>query len=167
MITEAVLSLGSNIGDRMSFLIKATESIKCQIGIISNVSSVYETEPWGVNNQNFYLNQLLTVKTELSPFKLLSVIQSIEINLGRERRYKYAPRTIDIDILYFGLLVINSEILKIPHPYLEKRRFILVPLTEILPQMIHPLLKKSNLCLLEELVDDTKIKKVETININL
>ena len=72
MITEAVLSLGSNIGDRMSFLIKATEFIKCQIGIISNVSSVYETEPWGVNNQNFYLNQLLTVKTELSPFKLVS-----------------------------------------------------------------------------------------------
>lgn len=99
----------------------------------------------------------MVLKTELTPFKLLSVIQKIELKLGRERAVHFGPRTIDIDILYFGVLVINSEILKIPHPLIQKRRFILVPLSEILPLMVHPLLKKTNINLLEELEDDNEI----------
>ena len=157
MVTETVLSLGSNIGDRMSFLTKALEAIQKKIGPILNKSSIYETEPWGAENQDFYLNQIVVLKTELTPFKLLSVIQKIELKLGRERAVHFGPRTIDIDILYFGVLVINSEILKIPHPLIQKRRFILVPLSEILPLMVHPLLKKTNINLLEELEGDNEI----------
>lgn len=159
MFKETVLSLGSNIGNRMQFLTLAKTAIQKKAGVILMYSNIYETEPWGVENQNFYLNQIISLYTKLSPELLLSNLQEIEINLGRERAVHFGPRTIDIDILYYDNRIIDSENLKIPHPFIHKRRFILVPLSEILPQMVHPLLKKTNINLLEELKDDNKINK--------
>jgi len=159
MFKETVLSLGSNIGDRMQFLTLAKAAIQQKAGVILMNSNIYETEPWGVENQDFYLNQIISLHTKLSPDSLLSNLQEIEISLGRERAVHFGPRTIDIDILYYDNRIIDSENLKIPHPFIHKRRFILVPLSEILPQMVHPLLKKTNINLLEELKDDNKINK--------
>lgn len=152
-----VLSLGSNIGDKLSLLTLAKTLILYQIGQILKFSNIYETEPWGVENQETYLNQVISVETVLTPFELLGIIHQIEKNLGRIREIHYGPRTIDIDILYYGNHILNTENLKIPHPHIQKRRFILVPLSEISPDMLHPLLKKTNQELLEVVKDNGKV----------
>jgi 2-amino-4-hydroxy-6-hydroxymethyldihydropteridine diphosphokinase len=152
-----VLSLGSNVGDRLNFLTLSKTAISNTIGSIQLSSTIYETEPWGVDNQESYLNQVISVQTEITPIELLNKIQLIERNLGRIRTVHYGPRTIDIDILYYGERIIDIEILKIPHPHIQKRRFILVPLSEILPQMHHPLLNKTNQELLDIVKDDGKV----------
>ena len=154
-----VLSLGSNVGDRLKNLDLSKTAIYNLIGLIQLSSNIYETEPWGVDNQDSYLNQVISVQTNLSPYELLDNIQQIEMDLGRIREIHYGPRTIDIDILYYGERIIDNENLKIPHPHIQKRRFILVPLSEILPQMHHPLLKKTNLKLLDTVKDDGKVTK--------
>jgi len=159
MFKESVLSLGSNIGNRMQFLTLAKKAIQKKAGVILKESNIYETEPWGVENQDFYLNQIISLQTKLSPESLLSILQEIEKDLGRERLVPFGPRTIDIDILYYCNQILDSKNLKIPHPFIQKRRFILVPLSEILPQMVHPLLNKTNIRLLEELEDDNEIIK--------
>jgi 2-amino-4-hydroxy-6-hydroxymethyldihydropteridine diphosphokinase len=152
-----VLSLGSNVGDKLKFLCLSKTLICKKIGPILLSSSIYETEPWGVDNQDTYLNQVISVQTNLSPYELLDNIHEIEKDLGRIREIHYGPRTIDIDILYYGTNILNTETLKIPHPDIQKRRFILVPLSEISPQMCHPLLKKTNQELLDIVKDDGKV----------
>jgi 2-amino-4-hydroxy-6-hydroxymethyldihydropteridine diphosphokinase len=152
-----VLSLGSNVGDKLKFLSLSKTLICKKIGPILLSSSIYETEPWGVDNQDTYLNQVISVQTNLSPYELLDNIHEIEKDLGRIREIHYGPRTIDIDILYYGTNILNTETLKIPHPDIQKRRFILVPLSEISPQMCHPLLKKTNQELLDIVKDDGKV----------
>jgi 2-amino-4-hydroxy-6-hydroxymethyldihydropteridine diphosphokinase len=154
-----VLSLGSNVGDKLNFLSLSKTLIYDKIGSILLSSSIYETEPWGVDNQETYLNQVISVQTNLSPYKLLDNIHEIEKDLGRIREIHYGPRTIDIDILYYGTVILDAENLKIPHPHIQKRRFILVPLTEISPQMSHPLLKKTNQELLDTVKDNGMVKK--------
>lgn len=154
-----VLSLGSNVGDRLNYLNLSKTAICNFIGPIQFFSNIYETEPWGVDNQDSYLNQVISVQTNLSPYELLDNIHQIEKDLGRIREIHYGPRTIDIDILYYGEIIIDIENLKIPHPHIQKRRFILVPLSEILPQMQHPLLKKTNQRLLDDVKDDGKVTK--------
>ena len=138
-----VLSLGSNVGDRLNYLTLSKTAIQNYLGSILLSSNIYETEPWGIDNQDSYLNQVVAVQTNQTPNDLLDNIHLIERELGRIRRVHYGPRTIDIDILYYGERIIDIENLKIPHPHIQKRRFILVPLSEILPQMHHPLLKKN------------------------
>jgi 2-amino-4-hydroxy-6-hydroxymethyldihydropteridine diphosphokinase len=152
-----VLSLGSNVGDKLNFLSLSKTLICNKIGPILLSSSIYETEAWGVDNQDTYLNQVISVQTNLSPYELLDNIHEIEKDLGRIREIHYGPRTIDIDILYYGTNILNTETLKIPHPLIQKRRFILVPLSEISPQMCHPLLKKTNQELLDIVKDDGKV----------
>jgi 2-amino-4-hydroxy-6-hydroxymethyldihydropteridine diphosphokinase len=154
-----VLSLGSNVGDRLNYLNLSKTAIYNLIGPIQLSSNIYETEPWGVDNQDSYLNQVVTVQTNLSPYEMLDNIHQIEKDLGRIRQIHYGPRTIDIDILYYAERNIDNEKLKIPHPHIQKRRFILVPLSEILPQMHHPLLKKTNQNLLHDVKDDGKVTK--------
>jgi len=154
-----VLSLGSNVGDKLNFLSLSKTLICDKIGSILLSSSIYETEPWGVDNQETYLNQVISVQTNLSPYKLLDNIHEIEKDLGRIREIHYGPRTIDIDILYYGTVILDAKNLKIPHPHIQKRRFILVPLTEISPQMSHPLLKKTNQELLDTVKDNGMVKK--------
>lgn len=154
-----VLSLGSNVGDRLDYLTLSKTAIRNYIGSIQFSSNIYETEPWGIDNQDSYLNQVVAVQTDRTPNDLLDNIHLIERELGRIRREHYGPRTIDIDILYYGERIIDIENLKIPHPHIQKRRFILVPLSEILPQMQHPLLKKTNQELLDVVKDEGKVTK--------
>jgi 2-amino-4-hydroxy-6-hydroxymethyldihydropteridine diphosphokinase len=140
-----VLSLGSNVGDKLNFLSLSKTLICNKIGPILLSSSIYETEPWGVDNQDTYLNQVISVQTNLSPYELLDNIHEIEKDLGRIRD------------IHYGTNILNTETLKIPHPHIQKRRFILVPLSEISPQMCHPLLKKTNQELLDIVKDDGKV----------
>jgi 2-amino-4-hydroxy-6-hydroxymethyldihydropteridine diphosphokinase len=152
-----VLSLGSNVGDRLNYLTLSKTAIQNYIGSIQLSSNIYETEPWGVDNQDSYLNQVIAVQTNRTPNELLNYIHLIERELGRIRMVHYGPRTIDIDILFYGERIIDIEKLKIPHPHIQKRRFILVPLSEILPKMQHPLLKKTNQELLNMVKDEGKV----------
>lgn len=132
---EAVLSLGSNMGDREFYLRSAVEALKNIPGIkLVSVSSVYETEPFGVSDsQGKYLNCCVLIKTNLPPFALLGVCLGIETKLGRQRPYRFAPRTIDIDIIFYENEIINDENLTLPHPRMEERAFVLVPMMDILP----------------------------------
>lgn len=159
MHVVTILSLGSNIGDKFNFLTLSKSLIYHKIGQILLSSNIYETEPWGVENQDSYLNQVISVQTDRTPNELLKDIHSIEKELGRIRNVHYGARTIDIDILYYGERIINAKRLKIPHPHIQKRRFILVPLSEVSPEMLHPLLKKTNQELLDVVKDNGKVTK--------
>ncbi|MDB5252664.1 MAG: 2-amino-4-hydroxy-6-hydroxymethyldihydropteridine pyrophosphokinae [Flaviaesturariibacter sp.] len=153
------LLLGGNLGDRPANLAAARTAIGAVCGPITAVSSLYETEAWGVSGQPSYLNQALAVRTELAPGDLLDAILSIEQTLGRERVETYGPRTIDIDILLYGDRVIDSPGLAVPHPQMPRRRFALTCLNEIAPHLIHPLSGKSIAQLLDECDDGLDVHK--------
>ena len=144
------LSLGSNKGDRLGYIQQATSLLNGfeNINVIQS-SSFYETEPWGTDSQNWYVNAVVQVSTSLLPTALLKQCQKIESMLGRnrEKEGKYGDRTIDIDIIFYGDKVISEEIdnlqLTIPHPLMHERAFALVPLLEIDAEFIHPVFKKS------------------------
>jgi len=129
------LGLGSNLGDRAGYLASARHRLM-QTGKISLVaaSSLYETAPVGMIDQPDFLNQVIEVRSDLSPEQLLDVALAVEAGLGRERRLRWGPRTIDIDLLCFGERLQNSDRLKLPHPEAPRRRFVLVPWTEIAPE---------------------------------
>lgn len=160
-MNTAFLILGSNIGDRLEFLNKSIEMISVRIGDIINKSSVYESEPWGFDdNINFY-NQVIEIKTQFRPEELLKNILQIELDLGRERNTDgYSSRTIDIDILFYNYEIINTSDLIIPHPRMHKRVFTLLPLLEIAPKYLHPLFNKSTDVLLSECADRSYVKKL-------
>ncbi|MDO4228854.1 MAG: 2-amino-4-hydroxy-6-hydroxymethyldihydropteridine diphosphokinase [Capnocytophaga sp.] len=142
---EVYISLGSNIGDRKGYLQSAVNDINKRIGQVEKISSVYETPAWGFDAEAFY-NVCLLVKTSLIPAQVLEILLDIEKNLGRIRKLGssgYQSRTIDLDILLYDELIIDSDSLKIPHPQLQNRNFVLFPLSEIVPNKIHPILQKS------------------------
>ncbi|MGV6944316.1 2-amino-4-hydroxy-6-hydroxymethyldihydropteridine diphosphokinase [Sphingobacterium kyonggiense] len=143
-MNQVYVLLGANIGDPLNQLAQAREQISQKLGLIKQVSSIYESEAWGVEDQPIFLNQVLLVESELSAEEFLQIALSIENDLGRIRFKKWGSRVIDIDMLYYNEEIIDSENLKIPHPFLHQRNFTLVPLVEISPQYIHPVLKKSN-----------------------
>jgi 2-amino-4-hydroxy-6-hydroxymethyldihydropteridine diphosphokinase len=158
--TIVYIGLGSNRGDRMAHLEKAMERIADRIGKICLKSSVYATEPWGYEDDRFFLNMALEVETLLSPASILLEIRSIEQELGRIRGVQgYQGRTIDIDILFYNDLVIRSTDLVIPHPLLQERKFVLVPLAEIAGNYIHPVFNKSVATLLNECPDQKQVNK--------
>lgn len=157
-MNKAVLLLGSNTGEKHLNLSEAILKIKNVVAAITCTSGIFETEPWGNHDQPNFLNMVIAVDTELTARNLLYILLSIEQEMGRERREKWSPRAIDIDILYFNDDVINEEGLTIPHKHLHERKFTLVPLVEILPEMIHPVLKKKNVELLNELQDELCVK---------
>jgi len=140
---RVLLLLGSNLGDRVAHLKAALDAIQSGVGSIVKTSSIYETAPWGVTNQPNYLNAAMEILTPLDPFSLLSSLKKIEINEGRTDRKKYASRTLDIDILFYDGITMDSNDLTIPHPKLHLRKFALVPLSEIAADHIHPVLNKS------------------------
>jgi 2-amino-4-hydroxy-6-hydroxymethyldihydropteridine diphosphokinase len=159
-MSKVFLGIGTNLGNRKANLRKAREMIGEYIGRILNSSSVYETAPWGFEAENDFLNMVMEVETNLSPSEIMKKIADIESKLGRERdQDRYSSRVIDIDIVLYDDLAINENGLKIPHPLMHERKFVLVPLCELAPDMIHPVLEKSMSVLLEECRDRSKIKK--------
>lgn len=137
MSKTAYLSLGSNIGDRLEYLTKATQRLNDHLQItVGKISSVYETKAWGLENQDDFYNIALEIATTLEPLELLSACQKIEAELNRIRKIHWGPRTIDIDILLYDNLEIASVALTIPHPYLLERPFVTTPLTEISPEIM-------------------------------
>ena len=138
------LLLGGNLGDRSYYFSSAISLIRERIGVINSVSSLYETEPWGFEHKNWFLNQALKITSSLLPAEVLEEIHGIEKKLGRKRnRTGYRSRNIDIDILFVDEEIYYSSKLVIPHPRLHKRRFALLPLLEIAPTLRHPLLDRS------------------------
>lgn len=160
----AYLSLGSNLGDRRVNLRNAIGRL-LELGDVLEVSSVYESEPVDVTDQPWFLNCAVAIRTGLQPRDFLKGILAIETTMGRERTVPKGPRVIDIDILLFGAQTIHTPELSVPHPALGRRRFVLEPLSEIAPEVVHPVLKKTIRELRDALrkKDDAKVRKVPRI----
>jgi 2-amino-4-hydroxy-6-hydroxymethyldihydropteridine diphosphokinase len=155
------LGLGTNLGNRETNLENAIALIDEQIGSVIKTSSVYETPPWGFDAENDFLNMVLCVGTELSPDEIMKKITAIESGMGRERgQDRYSSRIIDIDILLYDDLVTSGNGIKIPHRLMHERRFVLVPLCEIAPDIVHPVLKQNIMFLLKTCRDRSKITKL-------
>ena len=160
-MSKAYLLTGGNLGNRKENLSKAIELINQQCGIVTNASSLYETAAWGITDQPSFLNQALEISTQLNARQLMRKVLRVEKIMGRVRKEKLGPRSIDIDILFYENEVHDIRFLKIPHPELQNRRFVLVPLAEISPELQHPVLKRSVAELLEECPDNLEVKKIE------
>ncbi|NNC95712.1 MAG: 2-amino-4-hydroxy-6-hydroxymethyldihydropteridine diphosphokinase [Chitinophagales bacterium] len=152
----AYLSMGSNTGDRHNYLIRARDRIS-EFARIERKSLIYKTEAWGEENQPEFLNQVIKVSTDLSPDNLLKRLQEIEQILGKKERYRWGPREIDIDILFYDEIVMKKHHLQIPHLEIQNRKFILRPMAEIAADHMHPVLKKSISDLLGTCTDQLKV----------
>ena len=159
-MNKAYLLTGGNEGDRFLHMQEARANIELICGQLLQVSSLYETAPWGKTDQPDFLNQIILIDTKLSPDELLHAILSIEEKGGRKRTVKNAPRSIDIDILFYDELILEKPGLSIPHPRIADRRFVLVPLNEISPGFIHPVIGKTIHQLLLECKDELGVKKI-------
>lgn len=158
MRKEVYLLLGSNLDDREKNLLLAIKRINEQAGTVLAVSSLYETQPWGEPDQAEFLNQVIEIETNHTPEQLLDKLLFIENELGRQRGSRWGPRTIDIDILFYGREIISKKNLVIPHPGITDRRFNLVPLSEIAPNFVHPRFNKKCKQLLEECTDPLAVR---------
>jgi 2-amino-4-hydroxy-6-hydroxymethyldihydropteridine diphosphokinase len=140
-MSTAYIGIGSNLGKRRENCLRAIESIERKGILVTRKSSLYETEPWGVKDQPPFLNMSIEVETDLNPLELFSVLKDIERQQGREESVRWGPRVIDLDILLYDDIVMKEERLTIPHPLLHERGFVLIPLNEIAPNVMHPLLR--------------------------
>jgi len=159
-MNRAYLLIGGNIADRKKNLEAACELLNDRCATIIKASSIYETAAWGKTDQPSFLNQALEVHTSLNAKQLMRCILKAEKTMGRIRKEKYGSRNIDIDILLFNNEIHDYPFLKLPHPEMQNRRFALMPLAEIAPDIIHPVLHKTITELLKECPDDLEVKKI-------
>ena len=158
------LGLGSNQGEKIKNCEQAIEEIlKLEEGFLLSRSSWYYSEPWGRDDQDWFINGVIQIRTELCPDELLMKFKEIEKRLGRKNREKWGPRVIDIDILFYDDLSLESPDMEIPHPRILERNFVLIPFAEIAPQFVHPVLKKTIKELLDTSPDQKKVVKVSEV----
>ena len=151
-MANAYLSLGTNLGDKQNNLMRAIAMLSERAGSIVALSGLYETEPWGFHSENRFLNVALQLQTTRDPMELLGIARLIEIEMGRIVKSsggQYEDRLIDIDLLLYDDLVMQSDVLTLPHPHMHKRLFVLEPMAEIAPDLVHPVLHKTMKELLE------------------
>jgi dihydroneopterin aldolase/2-amino-4-hydroxy-6-hydroxymethyldihydropteridine diphosphokinase len=163
MSTIAFIGIGSNVGDKTANCQTAIEYL-AEAGRIIEVSSFYYTEPVGYKEQEDFINAAATLETNCSPAELLAICHAIEDRLGRRRTVRWGPRTVDLDILLYGDLVVSRPDLVIPHPLMAMRKFVLAPLVEIAPEVMHPLLNKTMLQLLSDLQNSHTVMKCKPGN---
>lgn len=158
---QVFLSLGSNVGDRLFYLNKAVGLMAQMAGTVRKISSVYETEPWGCSLENNFYNMATVLETPLKPENLLAQLKKIEGICGRKpEKVRYADRTLDIDILIYGSEIVSTGKLKVPHPLLHERRFVLLPLAEIAPEGVHPVFHKTISQLLADCQDEGRVIRI-------
>ncbi|MBP5420972.1 MAG: 2-amino-4-hydroxy-6-hydroxymethyldihydropteridine diphosphokinase [Paludibacteraceae bacterium] len=152
-MANVYIGLGSNLGDRKKNITNATVILGSVMGDIKILSSIYETKPWGFSSDNLFLNAVILIETDCTPETCLQMAKRIEEEMGRTYAHheRYEDRVIDIDILLYDDITIHTENLTIPHPLIQERKFVLQPLSEIAPELIHPVLNKPIKDLLEEL----------------
>lgn len=156
------IGVGSNLGDSLKNCRSAVEGLSGTEGIeLATVSSFYKTEPVGIENQNYFINAVIEIKTTLTAQKLFEAMQNIENNMGRQREAKGGPRIIDLDLLFYGQNVIHEHNLIVPHPEIHKRRFVLEPLSEIASYFIHPSFGVSIRGLKDRLSDNKRVEKIK------
>jgi 2-amino-4-hydroxy-6-hydroxymethyldihydropteridine diphosphokinase len=158
---QVFLGIGGNLGNKYDNLTKVLLLIENELGAIRKKSSVYETSPWGFQAEDNFWNMVVQIETRITPNEFLQKIKTIEQEFGRKRQTgNYSSREMDIDILYFDDLIVENERLKIPHPHIHERLFVLVPLAEIAPELKHPKFQKTSFQLLESCTDKSEIKKL-------
>jgi 2-amino-4-hydroxy-6-hydroxymethyldihydropteridine diphosphokinase len=145
------IGIGSNLGDRKANCMRAIELLAGKGIVVRKESSLYETDPWGDKNQPKFINMAIEIETELKPQDLLGILAGIEKEFGRKKSCKWGPRIIDLDILLYNSITIDQDDLKIPHPFMHERDFVLKPLYEIAPDVKHPVLNLSTGELLQKL----------------
>jgi 2-amino-4-hydroxy-6-hydroxymethyldihydropteridine diphosphokinase len=160
-MAQVFIGLGSNLGNRTKYLEQAVQALAGQNGIlIKSVSSVYETEPVGVKEQPQFLNQVVELETTIEPSDLMKQLKTIEHAIGRTETERWGPREIDLDLLYYNSIVYNDEFLRVPHPEIANRRFVLVPMKEIAPSFVDPLRKQTVEELLHHCQDTSTVRKI-------
>ncbi|MCC6502162.1 MAG: 2-amino-4-hydroxy-6-hydroxymethyldihydropteridine diphosphokinase [Deltaproteobacteria bacterium] len=157
----AYIAIGSNLGDRIAnvkkAVLRAADEVKATLVLLS---SFYETEPWGMKEQGAFVNAVMGVETELTPAALLAHLKSVEAGMGRQETERWGPRTIDLDIIFYGDLVVGEDGLTIPHPSAHERAFVMVPLAEIAPEFKHPVLGRT-VSEIAGSLDKTGVRKME------
>lgn len=160
-MAKVYLLLGGNMGDKQKVFARATTLLAKRVGKITRRSSIYETEPWGFESDDLFWNQVLELEVDIPPLDVLDMTMEIEHKMGRRRNiHQYYSRVIDIDILFYDDQIVQFPLLVIPHPRIQERKFVLVPLDEIVPDMIHPRLHMSIHQLLSVCKDELKVERV-------
>lgn len=159
-MARVFLGLGSNVGDRLQFLQRAVDELRSKERVmLTKVSSVYETEPVGITDQREFLNLAIEAEILLTPEELLRTVKEVEKKVGRKQSERWGPREIDIDILFYGDESLNMGDLRIPHPELGQRKFVLIPLRELDGEFVHPVHRKTVAALLKMCTNNSDVRK--------